>query len=292
MKQLLYLAIFLFAIISCKTSENKDSGNSDKSISVADDLNSNQARVFSLPSPFQVSAIIKLIGVDYNNKFIENTANKDATYSSPVYKALNLGVNYVDIYYSTVYEKYDVSCVYLAKIENLMDDLGLKTKHDYKLVDRFEKNINNKDSLKQFISIYQNDIQEYYNITEEKQIAFIIMSGIYIEGLYLLTNIYDDNFKNKMLSSFMDNSIKKVLFQQAAISDNLIELLTSYNDSKLDFLIEKLKTIQAEFNNMKIEYSSDANNNITDVEINTKQIRNLMTVSTEIRNSIISEKKL
>ncbi|OFX55463.1 MAG: hypothetical protein A2046_12345 [Bacteroidetes bacterium GWA2_30_7] len=291
MNNKLYLVLFILFIISCKTPENKNNDNIDKSVSVANDLNSNQARVFSLPSPFQISAIIKLVGIDYNKTFIENTANNNIAYSSPIYKALNLGVNYVDIYYSTVYEKYEVSVVYLEKIEKLMDELGLKTKKDFNLVDRFEKNIHNKDSLDYFIKLYQNDIQEYYNISEEKQIAFIIMTGIYVEGLYLLTNIYENNLQNKMLNSFMDNSIKKVLFQQATVSDNLIELLSSYNDSKLDFLLEKLKTIQTEFNNMKIEYSSDSNNNITDVKINKKHIHNLMKVSTDIRNSIIAEKK-
>ncbi|OFX28345.1 MAG: hypothetical protein A2033_05995 [Bacteroidetes bacterium GWA2_31_9] len=291
MKNILYLLLILLAITSCKTNENKPDQTTDKSISVANDLSSNQARVFSLPSPFQVSAIIKLIGIDYNEKFTENTVHNQNTYSSPTYQALNLGVNYVDIYYSTVYEKYETSAAYLEKIENLMYDLGLKTKKDYKLIDRFEKNIHNKDSLDLFIKMYQNDIQDYYNISEEKQIAFIIMSGIYFEGLYLLTNIYEDNFKNKMLTSFMDNSIKKVLFQQANIADNLIELLSSYNDNKNDFILEKLKTIQTEFNNMKIEYSSDSNNNITDVKISKKHIHNLMKVSTDIRNSFIAEKK-
>lgn len=290
MKNILYLLLILAVISSCKTPENKTNDSSDKSISVASDLNSNQARVFSLPSPFQASAIIKLIGIDYNDKFLESTTNNQNTYSSPAYKALNLGIDYVDIYYSTIYEKYEVSGVYLEKIENLMYDLGLKTKKDYHLIDRFEKNIHHKDSLDLFIKMYQNDIQEYYNITEEKQIAFVIMSGIYFEGLYLLTNIYEENFKNKMLTSFMDNSIKKVLFQQATIADNLIELLSSYNDSKNDFILDKLKTIQTEFNNMKIEYSSDSNNNITDVKINKKHIKNLQIVCTDIRNGIILEK--
>lgn len=282
------IAVVFF--IACKNQKSAEYNNDTNYNNIAEGISNNQAKLYSLPSPYQVSTFLQILDIKYNFPLIENNVNCTKQYSSPISKCLNLGINFVDIYYSYTYEKFAESYTMLSRIEDLMHELGLKSKKDYDLLNRIEKNFHKKDSLDSFIKLYQKDFEDYYEITDQKQLTFVIVAGIYIEGLYLISNIYEDAFRNKALTNFIDLSFKKVIFQQAIFLENLIELIDSYDDSKLHKLSDTLKEFQKLFNSAKLSYKILDNKNIDSVNFNKKYLKILKAKVSEVRNNIIEDK--
>jgi len=292
MKNILYpILISILLISSCR---NSDKGEGllefpDNS-TLANDMASNQARVFSLPSPYQVSSIIKLTGIQYQSDIVEFPKKQKSMYASPEFKSINLGISLVDLYYCTIYEQYGNSLFFMKKVDNLMSELGLKNQNIEKLQRRAQNNYMNKDSLYKFMSIYQQNFEQFYSTSEEKQKTFLIVSGIYIEGLYTMTQIYKESFKAQTLTMFMEKSFNNSVLQQTIFLNNLIEILESYNDKRLEKIINRFKDLQKLFENINIDYKIGKDKEITDVKLRMNNVIQINEMVSKIREEIILEK--
>lgn len=280
-----FLTLFLF---SCKNnSEQKaDSANSTK---INANLSENEAVVFSLPSPYQISSVLKIAGVNYKKEIIDLPLKQSSLYSSPEYKSLNLGASLVDLYYSTIFEQYPTSLVFLQRVDELMYESGLKPIRDSKFMQNVENNIGNKDSLYYYIGEYQKQFENYYSINDEKQKTFLIVSGVYIEGLYLLCEMYRSSFYAQTLTMFMEKNLNNSILQQAIFLDNLVELLESYNDEKLEPFVLRFKSLQNLFNTINIEYSLGEKNQIQNVKLRKRQLFQIHEMAKALREDIILE---
>ncbi len=103
-------------------------------------------KVFSIPSPIQTAILIKNAGTNYN-KDVLNEPSKVTNYSTNFKKAINLGVYGADLGYVTMYDQTQDAISFLTAVKSIADDLGVSSAFDLALVERFEKNIGNQDSL-------------------------------------------------------------------------------------------------------------------------------------------------
>ncbi|MFH1321569.1 MAG: hypothetical protein ABII90_13075 [Bacteroidota bacterium] len=88
-------------------------------------LDSGKARVFILPTPLQVASALKVYNIPYKPVLID--ASREVEYYSNFSKSLNLGINTIDLGYATIYEDRQTSLNYLKNIEQLMNDLDIKS---------------------------------------------------------------------------------------------------------------------------------------------------------------------
>lgn len=247
-------------------------------------------KVFSIPSPIQTATLIKNSGTNYNKEML-NEPNKVTNYSTGFKKAVNLGVYGADLGYVTMYDQTQDAISYLTAVKSIGDDLGVSSAFDMELVERFEKNIGNKDSLLAFVSDAYKASDRYLKNNQQNDVGGLILAGGWIESLYFATNAANMT-KNKEI-------IRRVGEQKTTLN-NLIKLLTPYY-SKPDFtaLVDKLMELNEIYDQVQITYTyvkptTDAEkktttiNSTTEVSIDEELLKSISDKVVEIRSDIIS----
>ncbi len=104
-------------------------------------------------------------------------------------KALNLGIYGADLGYVIVYDQTQDAIAYLKTTKQVSDDLGLVGVFNEDIINRFTKNIGNKDSLLVLTSDAFRMGDAYLKDNDRMDVSALILAGGWIESLYLATNI-------------------------------------------------------------------------------------------------------
>lgn len=247
-------------------------------------------KVFSIPSPIQTAVLIKNAGTNYN-KDILNEPSKVTNYSTSYKKAINLGIYGADLGYVTMYDQTQDAISYLTAVKAIGDDLGVSSAFDMELVERFEKNIGNKDSLLALVSDAYKASDSYLKNNQQNDIGGLILAGGWIESLYFATNAAE------MTSN--EDIIRRIGEQKTTL-DNLIKLLTPYySKPEITSLVDKLMELNEIYDKVEITYTFvaptvDAENKTTtinstsEVTIDAELLKSISAKVMEIRIDIIS----
>ena len=247
-------------------------------------------KVFSIPSPVQTAMLIKNSGTNYN-KDILNEPSKVTNYSTNFKKAINLGIYGADLGYVTMYDQTQDAISFLTAVKSLGDNLGVSSAFDLELVERFEKNIGNQDSLLVLVSDAYKSSDRYLKGNQQNDIGGLILAGGWIESLYFATNAVEMT-GNKDI-------IKRIGEQKTTVY-NLIKLLTPYY-SKPEFtkLVDDLMELNEIYEQVESTYTYvkptvDAENktttinSTTDVNISSEQLKAITEKIMKIRIEVIS----
>lgn len=222
-------------------------------------------KVFSIPSPIQTAMLVKSAGTNYN-KDILNEPSRVTNYSTNFKKAINLGVYGADLGYVTMYDQTQDAISFLTAVKSIADDLGVSSAFDLELVERFENNIGNQDSLLALVSDAYKSSDRYLKENRQHDIGGLILAGGWIESLYFACNAAEMT-GNK--------DIKQRIAEQKTTVYNLIKLLTPYY-SKPEFtlLVDDLMALnelyeQVETNYTYIEPTVDVANKTTTINSTT-----------------------
>lgn len=205
--------------------------------------------LFSVPSPHEASIFIAKNGIKYD-KALMNDIDNVGKYTTSFTKALNLGIYGANLGYLNVYEQIPESFKYFNVIKRLCNDLGVYDSFDESLIQRIENNLNNNDSLLYIISKVYQEANNYLNKSQRNNIAALIVTGGWIESLYILTQC--------TLSSG-NYEIRNRIGDQKHPLDNLIDLLSPYyyQSNEYSQLIEQLVDLAYEFDGIIYNYSYD-----------------------------------
>lgn len=175
-----------------------------------------------LPTPFELTQTLKDIGAQYNSKILNSPANIEK-YFKESSKAINLGVYVADLAYAASYDQKQDINIYSKTVKDLVDQLGIKIDYSQMMSDEFKSKVNNKDSL---IKIIANTYTETYNFLEEKSnpdYSLMMISGMWIELMYIATNISEDTYNFSGMVTIISNqakSYKKLMGLLAARNTN------------------------------------------------------------------------
>jgi hypothetical protein len=281
------LGLFLIAIfsVSCNTDQSEE--NQIETPIEAIDPNNSQlmeidGKVFSIPSPVQTALLIKKIGTDYN-KDILNEPSKVTNYSTSFKKAINLGIYGADLGYVTMYGQTQDAISYLTAVKSIADDLGVSSAFNLELVERFERNIGNQDSLLSLVSDAYKSSNRFLKDNQQNDIGTLILAGGWIESLYF-ASITASNSKN--------NEIIKRIGEQKTTIYNLIKLLTPYhNKPEITKLLDELMDLNEIYQTVESNYTFVKP--ITDLKTKTTTINSTTTVNVSKEQiEAISEKIL
>ncbi len=204
-------------------------------------------KTFGVPSPVQISEIIKKHNIPYNFELLNPSSNY-SKYETAFKKALNLGVYGADLAYILLYEQYSNSGEYFASVKKLSDGLGILNSLQEKTLERIEKNNENKDSLLVIISDVFRDIDAYLLDNDQTDIGVLILVGGWVESLYFTTKIANERH---------DKDIIQKVAEQKKPLENIIELLQPYYSDKnpeITELTEKLVDISIVFDGIEEIY--------------------------------------
>ncbi|MEM9155510.1 MAG: hypothetical protein AAGB13_10810, partial [Cyanobacteria bacterium P01_F01_bin.33] len=118
--------------------------------------------------------------------------------------------------YTAVYNERQRSIQYLRQVKELMGQLGIVGMVENEMIQRFETHLAEPDSLSKIILEAYSMINEHFNLNQQEDMGLLILSGCYLEGLYLTLNSYQEDQPLPL--------IVKLLDQHETFLQNLLEL--------------------------------------------------------------------
>lgn len=248
--QALLLSLAALFAVSCGDDQPKDDSTETVEV-VENNANNTQlleldGKVFSIPSPIQTAYLIKGAGVTYN-KDILNVPSKVTGYSTNFKKAVNLGIYGADLGYVTLYDQTQDAISFLTAVKTLGDDLGVSSAFDMELVERFEKNIGNQDSVLSLVSEAYKSSDKYLKNNDQNHIGALVLAGGWVESLYFTTNSAEMTSNKEIINRVGEQ--KNTVY-------NLIKLLTPYYDQpEFSTLVDDLMELNDIFEKVEITYT-------------------------------------
>lgn len=199
----------------------------------------------NIASPIEVVALISELNIPFSKSYLavpENLSTSTTSYEM----AYSLGALSADLGYLNMYEKTGTAVNYLTTINRLADALQVGQFFDFPTLKRLATSSGNIDSLL-FLSVNSfNLMDDYLRETDRSNLSALMVSGVWIEGLYFSTQVAREN---------NNNQLKSMVGEQKLILNDLLLVLQNYNDDEqFSELISDYERIKAIYDDVKITY--------------------------------------
>ena len=279
---LILLAVVSVMATSCSNKSSKNHAKDiDLSIQNIDSLSQTikfSNTLFSLPSPYQLTMLVRNTGVSFNSNLL-NSLENNQNYTSSFDKCVNLGVYGADLAYMSIYEQAPLIVSLFSVIKSLSNDLDLTSAFSKELVERIENNVNNKDSLMNIVSGAYRDMDVYMKETQRQREGSLVLAGGWIESMYILSQLTVET-KSDALAQRIGESRQPL--------DNLIKILSPYyhDAPEIEGLLDELVELADIFAGVESQYTYvvpeiDAEQKMTIVKSVTK-----ITISDDVLSEI------
>lgn len=199
----------------------------------------------NISSPVEMAALLKSTGIPFSQKLLASTSRIDDL-NTNFKQALNLGVYGCDLGYLNMYEKTGSVINNMTAIKTLSNELRIGQFFDFSTIKRLATNNENLDSL-MYISVSSfNNMDEYLRQSNRGNISSLIVTGMWIEGMYLAAQVAKDAPQEEI--------IERIAGQKLVLNDLIIVLKNYKNDSNFADLIEQIESIKKEYEAVKITY--------------------------------------
>jgi hypothetical protein len=229
---LLLAAVAVMFIVSCGSRQAKEAENT--SVTPKEEAFKSVTK-YPIPTAFEVIKLINNAGATYILSLSNPVENVDK-YIPTKSKALNLGVYGADLSYASTYQMKQETMNYLKVSKKLIDELQITSAFNVEFAQRVEKNIDNKDSLIHIISDSFYDTYEFLMNNGKDNTSLLVMTGSWVEGLYITTQI-------AVISKNNEDMLKIVANQKDPLN-KLLDLMKPYTtDKDMTEMIETLKPL-------------------------------------------------
>src|SRR5258706_142487 len=273
---------------SCGPKKEKDE-NSDEFKQAEESLSDEIKDVaYNIPSPSEIPYMLQATGAEFNQSLLSDRKKADQYLTRNDKAALNLGVYAADIGYLVSYDKTQDAINYMNSAKKLADNLGVLGSFDANLLKRFEANISAKDSLAKMVNQAIHETEKYLKNDNRSKPAALMLTGSFIEGLYISTgliksypkNLLKDDDRNLILTPLIN-----VVINQRQSVDELVKMLGSVEQTEpITTLLADLNSLQSSYRAMNIE--EHLKNNRPDLVMSEKNLADLTTTIEKMRKSI------
>ena len=297
-RNLLLLILSLTLLSSCQSRKGKLSNaefEMPDSIEVAADLQISEEAldeiVQNVSSPIEMAALIKEIGTPFSIDYLATTDFVER-YNTSFQMAYMLGVFGADLGYLNIYDKNTQIVDYLTSISRLADGIKVGQFFDFSSLKRLATSRENIDSL-MYISVRSfNKMDSYLRETQRGHLSALMITGIWIEGMYLATQVAKD---------YSDEALQTRIGEQKLNMNNLFLILNAYqSQQQIQELVETLNQIKVEFDQVEITYEMGepetveqdgmvmiVQNERSIVHITEEQMKRITQITEEVRNKLI-----
>lgn len=247
----------------------------------------------NISSPVEIANLLQTLKVPFSQDYLASTidANKESTNFN---KAIKLGILGADLGYLNMYERTGSSLEVLSSIRKLSEDLKVGQYFDFETIKKLSQNRSNLDSLLYLSLRSYEQIDTYLRNNDRGQLSALMIIGVWIEGQYLATQV---------VNKFPDKMLIDRIGEQKIILNDLIMLIAPYCNISNEFkdLCIDLSNLKEKYRNIKITFTqgepvaSEKNGGLvitqtesSVVEMTSEQLNDLIQVTYEIRNRLIS----
>ena len=279
-----------FGLMSCGSSTS-DKVNNSEEFEEAQKESLKQTIVDvadNIPAPTEIPYLLQATGADFNESLV-NDKNKVDQYASRHDKAaLNLGVYAADVGYLASYDKTQEAINYLNNCKTLADNLGVIGTFDLDLLNRFEANIGNKDSLSFLLDHTLKRTGEFLQDDNRNRLAALVLTGSFMEGLYISTGLIKSYPKDLLADdqrSLILTPIIQITLQQKKSVSELTNMLSRVEQSgQVGGIVTDLKRLEAAYANLNIE--DLIKNNKANLVLTDKNLVEITDIVEKIRKDI------
>ena len=189
---------------------------------------------FSIPSPMEMSSLIKEKGYQFDQNKLIATSNVDQ-YTGESRQAIMLGVYGADLSYTAIFDQKQMTMEYFAAAQKLARSMGVDGALTNDLIERLDKHQEDRDSMLHIVSEAYADLNGYLKENQRIEVSAMIVAGGWIEALYLSTIYGNDG----------STDLRQRIAEQKYALNNLMSYLDKFGDTtSLKELRSDLKTIQ------------------------------------------------
>src|SRR5690606_10300070 len=190
----------------------------------------------NIPSPMETAALLKKAGAEYDKSILNDVKNVD-NYTAASRQALNLGIYGADLSYASVFNNTQESMLYTSCAQKLAKKLDVSNAFNEEVVERLEKNRNNRDSLLSIISETYWDVDAYLKENQRDNISALMVAGGWVEGLYIATQVTRHHDSPQLR--------QRIAEQRLPLGD-LLELVKTYSpdDAAIASVLKDLEALQ------------------------------------------------
>lgn len=294
------LLVIGFNLVGCQGNGNKKSSDD---IEIPEDifgddkplLISQEAMgdiIDNISSPVEMAALLKSTGVPFSQKLLASTDRADDL-NTNFKQALNLGIYGCDLGYLNMYEKTGSVMTNMTTIKSLANELRIGQFFDFSTIKRLATNNENLDSL-MYISVSSfNNMDEYLRKSNRSNISSLIVTGMWVEGMYLATQV--------VKYAPQDNVIERIADQKLVLNDLILVLKNYKSDPNFASIVEDIETIKKEYQGVKITYEMGepeakevdgmliiVQNDKQHIDISDETLSNIIATIETVRNKIIN----
>ena len=277
-------------LISCGDGKKSEEENYSEEFKESEsDLQEDIKQItYNLPSPSEVPGLLMRSGIDYNGELINPSSNVDKYTSTNDLAALNLGVFATDVGYLISHDKVQEALNYLSDCKKLGDQLGLSGSFETSFIEKFETNLNNKDSLTRLIDATINESHVYLQNTERAHLSAMLLTGSMVEGLYISTELIN-RYPSEGLTEEIRNAVLtdliRVILEQYKTVNVLMEMINDLQPTdQLNTIKSDLEALTAEYEKLDIEDKIE--NNQGSLVFKDEHLKEISTIVTKMRNEI------
>lgn len=248
----LMLAMLIGFFFACESGKKKTGQASGEFDDAAADLKETiQNYQHNIPPPSDIPYMIQNTGADYNPNIVNPLSRYESYMVDSKRAAFNLGIYSTDIGYMSSYGKTQEALNYMDVCLKLTEAIGAQDAIDFNVLERFEKNLSNTDSLAAIINEVIENSDEYLQENERADVAAFVVGGTFIEGLYIATQIIDTYPKDLLPDDQRLNILAPIVLELAKQKESLGDLIGLLNNVK-----EKDDWIVATVNSLTELYES------------------------------------
>jgi hypothetical protein len=219
----LILVLSLIMVLAACKSAKKDSG-ADEGVSAGPSGTEDvllELTDYPMPTAYEMTDMLHKAGASYILT-LSNPAGHVENYISSAEKALNLGVYGTDLAYASTYMMKQETMKYLEASKELIDELEISTTFNSDYIKRVEDNLDIRDSLISIVDESFKDTWAYLVDNEQDKLAIMVVSGSYIEGIYITSQI--------ALTAADNTSFLEIIAHQKKSLNTLIGIIEPVKD--------------------------------------------------------------
>jgi len=289
------IILSLFVLPGCKSGgekQKKIEPVAQKDVEkIKEDISKAEKMFNALPSPLESAMLIKTAGASFDRRYL-NPIENVKLYTTTRSQALNLGIYTCDLSFASLYDQTQLIIDYMNAAKKMADGLGILDAINQETISRLEENINNKEVIMEIISETFMNSNSYLADNDQAAVAAIVLTGGWIEGLYIATQLVD-------LNNFNGNKLVATIIDQKLSIDILINLLESNKGNPaVDELISQVNKLKAVFDKINIQTTPikteiDPATNVTilkskvTTDMSVETFKELTAVVKEIRDSFV-----
>ena len=243
---LLLSAIFLMAACGQRPSENLEVNMDDMDVGELQISSETMNDIIqNIASPIEVAALINALNVPYSTQYLADPESL-STNTTSFEMAFSLGALSADLGYLNMYKKTGTAVNFLSSINRLADALQIGQFFDFATIKQLATSSSDLDSL-MFISVNSfNNMDDYLRETDRSNLSALMIAGVWIEGLYLSTQVAVQN---------SNEDLKSMIGEQKLILNDLLLILNNYkNEEAIAAYVTDLEMIKSIYDEVKITY--------------------------------------